>query len=321
VALGFGVEAHSDRSQQQADQPGTFDTGNVYNSNQGEIVQNATGPGVVRAQILLDRAHFSCGAIDGQFGTNLQKTVAAYQADRNLPLTSSIDAATWTSLNTDLAPPLMSYTITDDDEKGPFLSNLPSDLMAQAKLPAMGYTSPLQELSERFHVSPQLLQKINPGADFTRSGQQLTVPNVVTMPPGEATTVAVTKSDSSVRAFGADGKLLAFYVATIGSEHDPLPIGNWKINGTQHDPIYHYSAKLFWNAHNPNEKAEIQPGPNNPVGLVWMALSIEHYGIHGTPDPSLVGHAFSHGCIRLTNWDALELASMVKPGTPAILKE
>jgi lipoprotein-anchoring transpeptidase ErfK/SrfK len=176
-------------------------------------------------------------------------------------------------------------------------------------------------LSERFHASPQLLQKLNGGADFNKSGQSLTVPNVITMPPGSAAVVYISKSEGSVRANGADGKLLAFYVATIGSEHDPLPIGNFKINGSKRDPIFHYNAKLFWDAHNPEEKAEIKAGPNNPVGSVWIDLSIEHYGIHGTPDPSLVGHASSHGCIRLTNWDALELSSMVKPGTPAVLKE
>jgi lipoprotein-anchoring transpeptidase ErfK/SrfK len=193
--------------------------------------------------------------------------------------------------------------------------------MQQAKLPSMGYSSPLEELAERFHASPELLQALNPGADFTKVGESLTVPNSITLPPGKAASVEVSKSESSVRAYDADGKLLAFYVATIGSTHDPLPIGSWKINGVKRNPLFHYNALLFWDAHSPGEKAEIQPGPNNPVGLVWIDLSKEHYGIHGTPEPSLVGHASSHGCIRLTNWDALELASMVKPGTPAILKE
>jgi len=141
------------------------------------------------------------------------------------------------------------------------------------------------------------------------------------MPAGKAAHVVVSKSESAVRAYDASGALLAFYAATIGSQHDPLPIGEWKINGVARNPKFHYNPELFWDAKPTSDKATIQAGPNNPVGLVWIDLSKSHYGIHGTPEPSKVGHAESHGCIRLTNWDALELASMVKPGTPATLKE
>jgi lipoprotein-anchoring transpeptidase ErfK/SrfK len=144
---------------------------------------------------------------------------------------------------------------------------------------------------------------------------------VLTMPPGEAARVLVSRGESSVRAYDAGGKLLAFYVATTGSDHDPLPVGEWKIRGVRRDPKFHYNAKLFWDAKNTADRATIQAGPNNPVGLVWIDLSKDHYGIHGTPEPGSVGHAYSHGCIRLTNWDALELAAMVKPNTPATLQE
>jgi lipoprotein-anchoring transpeptidase ErfK/SrfK len=250
----------------------------------------------------------------------LQKTVAAFQQAQGIASNGTLDQPTWDVLNRDGAPILTSYTISADDVKGPFVK-IPKDIMKQAKLPAMSYSSPLEELGERFHSSPAVLRALNPKADFGKAGGQITAPNAVTMPPGEAARVEVSKAESSVRAFDSSGKLLAFYVASIGSDQDPLPIGSWKILGVRRNPVFHYNAKLFWDAENPNEKASIQPGPNNPVGLVWIDLSKEHYGIHGTPEPSHVGHRQSHGCIRLTNWDALELASMVKPNMPAILRE
>ena len=303
--------------------PLAVDPNQIGSTNQPEIGVGSKGSGVVRAQILLARAHFSCGQIDGNFGTNLQKTVTAFQGDRQLPVNGILDSATWAALNADKAPLLLSYAISDDDEKGPFVQ-LPNDLMEQAKLPALGYSSPLDELAERFHSSQELLKALNAGADFTKAGQQLTVPNVLVMPPGGPNSVAkvvVSKGESSVRAYDANGKLLAFYVATIGSSHDPLPLGDWKINGCQRNPVFHYNATLFWDAQDKDERAEIQPGPRNPVGVVWIDLSKEHYGIHGTPDPSLIGHATSHGCVRLTNWDASELAGMVAKGTDAVLQE
>lgn len=321
-ALLIGAQSHI-RSRASASRIAlpAWNAQEINKPDQPPIASGAKGSAVVRVQILLSRAHFACGPIDGSFGSNLQKAVAAFQRDRHLQEAGRVDAATWAALNADTAPAVITYTVTDDDEKGPFVT-VPKDLMEAAKLPALGYASPLDELSEHFHSAPELLKDLNPQADFSKPGQALTVPNVLVMPPsGPAAQVVITKSESSIRAYDASGKLLAFYVATIGSEHDPLPLGQWQIKGQKKDPKFHYNASLFWDAQNPDDRATLQPGPRNPVGLVWIDLSKEHYGIHGTPDPSLVGHAASHGCIRLTNWDALDLASLVKPGTPALLKE
>lgn len=297
-----------------------FDAAIVNAATQPEVQPGQKGAAVLRAQILLDRAGFSCGEIDGQFGNNVGKALGAFLQARNLPAASVIDAAVWSALNADNAPALLTYTITPEDVKGPFV-RVPRDLIEQAKLPALGYESPVEALGERFHVAPAVLRALNPGANFSKAGQTATVPNVMTMPPGAAARVEVSKSESSVRAFDAEGKLLAFYVATIGSEHDPLPVGEWVIEGVGRNPIFNYNPDLFWDAKPEHTRAKIKPGPNNPVGVVWIDLNKEHYGIHGTPEPSRVGHTTSHGCIRLTNWDAAELAAMVKPGTPAILKE
>ena len=163
--------------------------------------------------------------------------------------------------------------------------------------------------------------QLNPGKNLTNAGEQILVPNVLRSYGPQAAKVVVSRTYGTVIAFAEDGTVLAQYPATIGSEHDPLPIGVWKITGVQQNPVFHYNPNLFWDAKPDDSKANIAAGPRNPVGVVWIALSKEHYGIHGTPRPGEIGHTESHGCIRLTNWDAEELSHMVKPGTPALLQE
>ncbi|MGA2131216.1 MAG: L,D-transpeptidase [Bryobacteraceae bacterium] len=297
-----------------------MDSGAINAPQTVPIGPGAKGPAVARAQILLSRVHFSCGQIDGDYGSNLEKTVAAFERVRNLPADGKMGTEVWAALSTDTAPAIVTYTIDEQDVTGPF-EEIPASMMDQAKLPHLGYASPLDELGEKFHAGASLLQALNPGKDFGKAGEQIQVPNVATTSPGPAASVTVSKSDSSVTAYDSHGNVLAYDVATVGSEHDPLPIGKWEIKGVARNPVFHYNPELFWNANPHDEKAVIQAGPRNPVGVVWMDLSKEHYGIHGTPDPSKIGHAESHGCIRLTNWDASQLAEMVKSGTPAILVE
>jgi lipoprotein-anchoring transpeptidase ErfK/SrfK len=195
-------------------------------------------------------------------------------------------------------------------------------MMAKAKLELeLGYESALEAIAEVFHASPKLLKMLNPNASFERAGEEVLVPNVITKYPPPALSVVVDKSDRSVSALDAQGKVIAFYPATIGSRHDPLPIGDWKVTGVHLDPVFNYNPALFWDADPSHSKASIAPGPNNPVGLVWIGLTKEHYGIHGTPEPSSIGKTQSHGCIRLTNWDAVELAHMLSKGSEVILQE
>lgn len=226
-------------------------------------------------------------------------------------------------------PAVIGYTITQKDVAGPF-THLPKVsgrnrgermMLAEARLLHLNYSSPLELLAERFHSSPHLLAQLNPGMAFDKPGEEIQAPNVLSQGPAGAGSVVVDASTHSVTVLDGSGKPLAFYPATVGSEHDPLQVGNWKIVEITRNPHFKYNPNLFWDSKNKRPRARLAPGPRNPVGVVWIGLSKEHYGIHGTPDPSRIGQTYSHGCIRLTNWDASELANMVHLNTPVLLEE
>lgn len=267
-------------------------------------------------QVTLDNAGFSPGIIDGKLGRNTLRALEAYEGAHGKKAQPAANGG------------LRTHTLTKDDVAGPF-TKLPADMMARAELKALSYESALEKVSEKFHVHPELLQRLNPGKAI-KAGVTLKVPAVEPWDPsatataptvnGEVT-VIVSKTKSALQVLGPDGAVIFRAPVTTGSENDPLPIGTWAVNVVARNPVFHYNPDLFWDANPEHAKAKIAPGPNNPVGVVWIDLTKEHYGIHGTPSPDKIGYAESHGCIRLTNWDAMRVAALVSKGTTVRLVE
>ncbi len=275
-------------------------------------------PEIIRAQILLDRARFSPGAIDGLGGENTRQAIAAFAEANDLASDGELNAEVFARLTQAAAPVLGDYVITAADVAGPFITALPEKPEDQAALPALDFASPLEALAEKFHVTEAMLTALNPGVDFARAGQAIVVPAISAQPlPAEVTRITVNKTESAVRAFDAQGNLLAFYPATIGSSERPAPSGRVTVVGVANDPDYTYDpSRLTYGT--ANRRFVVKPGPNNPVGSVWIDLSRDTYGIHGTPDPSKIAKTASNGCVRLTNWSAEQLAASVKPGVEVI---
>ncbi|HEX7150691.1 MAG TPA: L,D-transpeptidase family protein [Thermoanaerobaculia bacterium] len=284
------------------------------------IEGDVAGPSVLKTQVYLDRLNFSVGALDGRWGRNSAIAIWWFQRSRGLPSTGSVDEATFRALasGAGAVEAVRQVTLTEEDVKGPFV-DIPDEVYDQAKLDCLCYESIKEKVAERYHVKQDFLEQLNPNVKFTqlKAGDTLWVPNVrepVTQDRGDITRVVISIAGNTFNGYDAQGNLVFHSPTTLGSKYDPSPRETLEIKKVTFDPWFHYQPKLFHEVPDHEPEANLHPGPNSPVGIVWIALSKPHYGIHGTTNPETIGYASSHGCVRLTNWDAREIGHRVKPG-------
>jgi lipoprotein-anchoring transpeptidase ErfK/SrfK len=299
---------------------------------------------ILHVQVILDKLGFGPGVLDGRGGMSLVNALKGFQQSRGLPVTGKTDPATLRALYPyRTARPTVTLTLDNAVLQGPFIQTIPKDYAEQAKLQGMAYTTPIEKLAEMFHTTPAVITELNPAGTKLAAGQKIVFPNALPSSRAyptdgtpawrktlaqlnveanvpKASKIVVDKSDKIVRVYNDGGRLVGQYSATIGSASDPLPLGNWKVLHVSPNPDWKMNPKILKKVNDSKQAQIIPPGPNNPVGVVWIDLSREHYGIHGTPDPEKIGRTESNGCVRLTNWDAARVSLMVKSGTPVIFQ-
>lgn len=284
----------------------------------------------MQTQISLARANFSPGVIDGRWGSNTRSALRAFQKTQDLDVTGDLDQASRNALGFDGQKFLVDYTLTKADLAGPFIDKIPDELPAQADLDRLAYTSAEEALAERFHLSEDALRSLNPEVTL-EAGATLRIPNLTKTSTAASTSsdtespqelrIVVSRTAESLELRNEEDQLIFFAPVTAGSKTYPLPIGTFEVETVTTEPTYHYDPELIKGADLKDPEASLPPGPNGPVGLVWIGINKEHYGIHGTPEPSEIGYDASSGCVRMTNWDALHLAHLVSAGTQVIFEE
>ncbi|OTH00881.1 L,D-transpeptidase family protein [Acinetobacter sp. ANC 4973] len=287
----------------------------LNNASWYENIGKGQFPVYARAHVMLNNAHASPGAIDGSSGKNTLKAIASFQQINGIKPTGTLTQETWNALiaKQGSKPAFIEYTITDADLKGPYAASIPHDYALQAKMKGLYYTRVTEMLGEKFHMDEDFLKKLNPKATFKKAGEKIIVANIRNEVPEDIHLIVAHKGAKQLYLFNSRNQMIGSFPATIGSSDTPSPTGTYKVTGVAPNPWYSYSPSNFIQGNN-KKPLSLPPGPNAPVGNIWIGLSKKSFGIHGTPNPSAISKTASHGCIRLTNWDANDLGKKVKSG-------
>uniref|UniRef100_A5WHJ5 ErfK/YbiS/YcfS/YnhG family protein n=1 Tax=Psychrobacter sp. (strain PRwf-1) TaxID=349106 RepID=A5WHJ5_PSYWF len=252
---------------------------------------------ILKIQALLNYNHHSVGAVDGRFGENVIKALKVFQEKQAMKPTGQLDPETWAKLTEDPAlmsqPVLVNYTLT------------PEDVTLIKNPKGQQFTTVTEAVAEKFHMSQGLLWRLNPDTPL-EAGNTIVVYNPYQPNEQEVHRVVAVKAKNLLYAYNDKDELVASYPTTMGSVYKPSPDGDYKVLSRIKDPSYNKDFK------NPN--TVLPPGPNNPVGRVWIGINKRSYGIHGSPNPEKISRQNSSGCVRLTNWDALGLYGTIEEG-------
>ena len=274
-------------------------------------------PLTAKVQVLLDRSGTSPGVIDGYKGGMSESAIRAFERRVGLVVDGMMDPHVWNLLQSYANLPItQDYTITQEDAEG-LVDHIPTDYAEKAAMSSQGYTSIAEKLGERFHMDDKFIAFLNPGVTL-QPGTTIKVTNPGSDITTKVSRIIVDKATRRVAAYDERGRMIVDYPATIGSTATPSPSGNHHVVTVALNPNYTYNPSKNFKQGDNDKVLVVPPGPNGPVGSVWIALSKPTYGIHGTPTPSRLFHGESHGCVRLTNWDAQELAKLVRQGTTTV---
>jgi lipoprotein-anchoring transpeptidase ErfK/SrfK len=275
----------------------------------------------LRLQVWLDRENFGPGKIDAKGGEFTKKALALYKtAHAEAPLKDDAPA--------DFQEPVVTeYQVREQDFT--HVGDLPREKEEQSKLKKMPYPSIEDFVAERYHSDPELLKRLNPGADLSglKAGDTVKAPNVVPfeiealhsekkpVAPSEAggRSVVIDTHELFLRVMEND-KVIAAFPITAGSERLPAPVGSWKVETVTPLPEFRWDLEMLNKGQRGSNAIDLPPGPRNPVGVFWIGLNKKGVGVHGTDSPLTIGRSVSHGCVRLSNWDAAKVAAMIKPG-------
>ncbi|MGE8542001.1 MAG: L,D-transpeptidase family protein [Acinetobacter sp.] len=287
----------------------------MNNAQWFEDIGKGQFPVYARAHVMLNNAHASPGAIDGSSGKNTLKAIASFQQIQGIKPTGTLTQETWDALLAQQGskPAFIEYTITAQDIAGPYAQSIPHDYALQAKMKGLYYTRVTEMLGEKFHMDEDFLKKLNPNVTFKKAGEKIIVANIRNEVPEDIHLIVAHKGAKQLYLFNSRNQMIGSFPATIGSSDTPSPTGTYKVTGVAPNPWYSYSPSNFVQGNN-KKPLSLPPGPNGPVGNIWIGLSKKSFGIHGTPNPSAISKTASHGCIRLTNWDANDLGKKVKSG-------
>ncbi len=315
AAIGTAPSSTTTTESPSTASKGSWSLASLNNAQWSENIGRGQFPVYARAHVMLNNAHASPGAIDGSSGKNTLKAIASFQQMNGLKPTGTLTKETWDALiaKQGSKPAYVEYTITAADLKGPYAKSIPGDYALQAKMPGLYYTRVSEMLGEKFHMDENFLKKINPKATFNKVGEKIIVTSVRNQLPEDIHLIVAHKGAKQLYLFNSNNKMIASFPATIGSSDTPSPTGTYKVTGVAPNPWYSYSPSNFVQGKN-LKPLSLPPGPNGPVGNIWIGLSKKSFGIHGTPNPSMISKSYSHGCIRLTNWDANDLGRKVKSG-------